>query len=63
MFREMLEREIEKVQKGLEPIGVYRGDRPMIDTKLEEALGAGQYGDRRRIWTLKNEDRRHPGRI
>ena len=33
MFRQMLKREIEKVQQGIEPIGVYRDpDHPVIDT-------------------------------
>ena len=59
MFREILKREIDKVQKGLDPIGVFRGDQPVIDTKLSEALASGQYGDRRRIWQIKNEDRRN----
>jgi len=60
MFREMLKRESAKVQSGLDPIGVYRGDHPMIDTKLGEALESGQYGDRpvKRIWSLRDEDRR-----
>jgi 5,5'-dehydrodivanillate O-demethylase len=40
MLREMLRREIEKVQKGLDPKGVIRdpAENKMIDTKLEESL-------------------------
>ncbi len=61
MFREILKREIEKVQKGHEPIGVFRDGHPTIDTKLSEALALGQYGSRRvkLIWQIKNDDRRH----
>ena len=41
MLREMLKREIEKVEKGLDPINVIRDpNHPMIDTKLEESLKA-----------------------
>jgi len=48
------------VQRGLDPIGVYREDHPMIDTKLAEAMSSGQYGNRpsKKIWTLRDEDRR-----
>ncbi len=40
MLREMMKREIEKVQKGLDPKGVIRdpAENTMIDTKLEESL-------------------------
>jgi len=60
MFRELLKREIEKVQRGLDPIGVFRDGHPTIDTKLSEALTSGQYGGRRvkLIWSIKDEDRR-----
>jgi 5,5'-dehydrodivanillate O-demethylase oxygenase subunit len=60
-FRQLLRREIEKVQNGLDPIGVFREDHAMIDTKLAEAMESGQYGNRpsKKIWTLKNEDRRN----
>jgi hypothetical protein len=60
MFRDMLKREIEKVGKGMDPLGVFRDDHPMIDTKLTEALASGQYGDpaARKIWQIKDEDRR-----
>ena len=60
-FRQLLKREIEKVQNGLDPIGVYREDHPIIDTRLAYAMESGQYGNRpsKKIWTLKDEDRRH----
>src|SRR4029434_5662050 len=45
-FRQLLRREIEKVQNGLDPIGVFREDHAMIDTKLAEAMESGQYGNR-----------------
>ena len=40
MLREMLKREIEKVQKGQDPKGVIRdaAQHTMIDTKLDETL-------------------------
>ena len=40
MLREMMKREIEKVQKGLDPKGIIRdpAQDTMIDTKLEESL-------------------------
>ncbi len=39
-LREMMKREIEKVQKGLDPLGVIRdpAQNKMIDTKLAENL-------------------------
>jgi len=51
MFREILKREINKVQLGIEPIGVFRNGHPIIDTSLDEILDpACKYP--RRIWTL-----------
>jgi 5,5'-dehydrodivanillate O-demethylase len=39
MLREMMRREIEKVQKGLDPLGLVRDpDHAMIDTNLKESL-------------------------
>lgn len=40
MLREMMKREIERVQKGLDPKGVIRdaSENTMIDTKLGESL-------------------------
>ena len=39
LLRELLEKEIEKVQKGLDPLGVIRDpDHPMIDTNLEKSI-------------------------
>jgi 5,5'-dehydrodivanillate O-demethylase len=39
LFRETLKENIEKVQKGLDPLGVIRDpDHEMIDTKLSESL-------------------------
>lgn len=60
MFREVLKREIDKVKRGLEPMGVFREDHPVIDTKLSKALALGRYGDgaARRFWTITGEDRR-----
>ena len=44
MLREMMKREIEKVQKGLDPLGVVRNpDHPMIDTKLAESLNGPEF--------------------
>jgi hypothetical protein len=40
----MMKREIEKVQKGLDPLGVVRNpDHPTIDTKLAESLNGPEY--------------------
>ncbi|HEY7217022.1 MAG TPA: hypothetical protein VH985_01420, partial [Candidatus Binatia bacterium] len=45
MYREMLRREIEKVQKGLEPMNVFRDpDHPIIDTQLDRSLEVGKAG-------------------
>ena len=39
MLRKMLKREIQKVSKGLDPIGIVRDpDHEMIDTNLEQDL-------------------------
>ena len=39
MYREMVKREIEKVQRGLDPLGLVRDpDHEMIDTNLEQEL-------------------------
>jgi 5,5'-dehydrodivanillate O-demethylase len=44
MLREMLKREIERLQKGLDPLGVVRDpDHPAIDTKLAESLHGPEY--------------------
>ena len=44
-YREMLLREIKKVQQGLDPINVFRDpNHPIIDTKLEESLRVGKAG-------------------
>jgi len=45
MFREMLIREIEKVERNLDPMNVIRDpDHPIIDTKLDESLVAEKAG-------------------
>ena len=45
MYREMLVREIKKVQQGLEPINVFRDpNHAIIDTKMDESLEAGKAG-------------------
>jgi hypothetical protein len=45
MYREMLKREIEKVQKGLEPMNVFRDpNQPIIDTKMDRSLEVGKAG-------------------
>ena len=45
MYREMLKREIEKVQKGLDPMNVFRDpNQPIIDTKMDESLEVGKAG-------------------
>ena len=39
MYRNMLKREIEKVQQGIDPIGLYRDpDHEVIDTNLDRDL-------------------------
>ena len=39
MYRRLLEREIAKVESGLDPMGVVRDpDHPIIDTGLQESL-------------------------
>jgi 5,5'-dehydrodivanillate O-demethylase len=44
MLREMMRREIDKVQRGLDPLGVIRDpDHAMIDTKLTESLNGPEY--------------------
>jgi 5,5'-dehydrodivanillate O-demethylase len=45
MLREMMKREIEKVQKGLDPIGVMRdpAQNSILDTKLSESLHGPEY--------------------
>ena len=44
MLREMLKREIGKVQKGMDPLGVMRDpDHAMIDTKLAESLNGPEF--------------------
>lgn len=45
VYREMLTREIKKVQRGLEPMNVFRDPNgPIIDTKLEESVKVGKAG-------------------
>ncbi len=51
LFREILMREIQKVQKGIDPIGVFRNGQAMIDTKLDELLNPTSSFPRR-IWTF-----------
>ena len=44
-YREMLMREIKKVQQGLDPINVFRDPNgPIIDTKLEDSVKVGKAG-------------------
>jgi 5,5'-dehydrodivanillate O-demethylase len=45
MLREMMKREIEKVRKGLDPMGVIRdpAENTMIDTKLSESLRGPEF--------------------
>jgi len=45
MLREMMKREIEKVQKGLDPIGVIRDPKQnsILDTKLSESLRGPEF--------------------
>ena len=51
LFREILRREIQKVQQGIDPIGVFRNEETLIDTKLDELLDPA-CSFPRRIWTL-----------
>jgi hypothetical protein len=45
MYREMLKREIKKVEQNLDPMNVFRDpNHPIIDTKFEESLDAGRAG-------------------
>ena len=45
MYREMLRREIQKVERGLDPMNVFRDpDHTIIDTKLDESLHVGRAG-------------------
>jgi 5,5'-dehydrodivanillate O-demethylase len=45
MYREMLRREIHKVERGLDPMNVFRDpDHAIIDTKLDESLHVGRAG-------------------
>ena len=45
MYREMLLENIEKVQQGLEPLGVVRDpDHPIIDTNLKQELEGSRRG-------------------
>jgi len=45
MYREMLKREIEKVQRGLEPMNVFRDpNHPIIDTHIDRSLEVGKAG-------------------
>jgi 5,5'-dehydrodivanillate O-demethylase len=54
MYRQMLIREVRKVQEGIEPIGVYHDGAPVVDTRLAEALN----GPQQRVWTVMEADRR-----
>jgi hypothetical protein len=45
MYREMLAREIKKVQQGIDPVNVFRDpDHPIIDTQLDKSVEAGKAG-------------------
>jgi hypothetical protein len=45
MYRAMVMREIQKVQKNLDPMNVIRDpEHAIIDTKLEESVRAGKAG-------------------
>ena len=45
MYREILKREIEKVQRGLDPINVFRDpNTPIIDTNMDRSLEVGKAG-------------------
>ena len=49
MYREILRREIERVQVGLDPKGLVRdANHPMIDTKLSESLAEMSWNRQRR---------------
>jgi hypothetical protein len=55
MYREMLKREVEKVQQGLDPICVTRDpDLAMIDTGLAENLDRAAY---REIYRVADQNR------
>jgi 5,5'-dehydrodivanillate O-demethylase len=45
MYRDMLRREIKKVEQGLDPMNVFRDpNHPMIDTNMEASLEVGRAG-------------------
>ena len=45
MYREMLKREIKKVQQNLDPMNVFRDpDHPIIDTKMDRSLEVRKAG-------------------
>jgi 5,5'-dehydrodivanillate O-demethylase oxygenase subunit len=45
MYREMLKREVEKVQRGLEPMNVFRDpNHAIIDTNMDRSLEVGRAG-------------------
>jgi hypothetical protein len=45
MYREMLRREIKKVERGLDPINVFRDpNHAIIDTKLDDSLHVRKAG-------------------
>ena len=45
MYREMLMREIKKVQQGLDPMNVFRDDNhPIIDTQIDKSLAVAKAG-------------------
>ena len=45
MYRDMLRREIKKVEQGLDPMNVFRDpNHAIIDTKMDESLHAGKAG-------------------
>jgi 5,5'-dehydrodivanillate O-demethylase len=45
MYREMLAREIKKVQQGVDPMNVFRDpNHPIIDTQMDKSLEAGKAG-------------------
>ncbi|HVO95409.1 MAG TPA: Rieske 2Fe-2S domain-containing protein [Terriglobales bacterium] len=45
LYREILQREITKVEQGLEPMNVFRDpDHPIIDTWMDESLEVGKAG-------------------
>jgi hypothetical protein len=52
MLREMMKREIEKVEKGLDPLGILRDpNHPTIDTKLAESLNGPEFRRELRVIT------------